>query len=262
LGLNEQQGHQETKSDSTSIKDTAPLDSITPREAQPSSTVTLAQNEEFNTSSRGDPTMPNIRDLVTEKLSKSSTDPNERLLIRSSLKDLLDSSAVKRFLKSETLNATWLDKVDIQKLADFITDRALSVFAVLIKMGKPDLIKTFFQEEGFEESMLPIKYRGPMSGWSVESYFSETSNPVLQKIFTSDAWQYADVADFCELYQWNFFPLVFTKERFYYTVPSNMRLPYAPAHEALETTHSNYSRVEKKSIYRECFESNIVRNPV
>ncbi|KAJ2995681.1 hypothetical protein NUW58_g1203 [Xylaria curta] len=254
LGLNEQQGRQETIGDSTNRKDTTLSDSRTPQESLHSSTVKLVQNQEPSISSSVDPTMHDIRDVITEKLRESGTDQGERFLIRSALEPLLRPETVKDVLN----DAKWLGKdVDIQKLADFIKDKALSVFAILIKMDKPHLIKSFFHEKDFKDSMLPIKYDGPRSDWFVESYFSKTSNAVLRKVFTQNGWKYADVVEFCDTHQWHFFPLVFTKERFRYDVPSDMRLPYAPANKVLKTTHSNYSRVERKSIYRECFESNI-----
>ncbi|KAI0908761.1 hypothetical protein F4823DRAFT_639853 [Ustulina deusta] len=127
-------------------------------------------------------------------------------------------------------------------------------------MDRPHLIKSFHRDD-FNENMLPIRYEGARSKWSVKSYFNKASNAAsdaaLQEIFTQDGWTYSDVAEFCDTNQWHFFPLVFTKERFRYKISSDMRLPYTPAAMELKTTHSNYSRVEKRSIYAECFESSI-----
>ncbi|KAI0858191.1 hypothetical protein F4860DRAFT_505517 [Xylaria cubensis] len=123
-------------------------------------------------------------------------------------------------------------------------------------MSKPGLIKSFHVHD-FEENMLPIKYEGKRSEWSVKSYFNTSSDVTLQKIFTQDTWIYADVAEFCDTNQWHFFPLVFSKERFRYIIPSDMRLPYTPAAKELKTAGTNYSLVEKRSIYSECFESSI-----
>ncbi|KAI8952093.1 hypothetical protein F4801DRAFT_589163 [Xylaria longipes] len=126
-------------------------------------------------------------------------------------------------------------------------------------MDRPHLIKSFYRDD-FNENMLPIRYEGARSNWSVKSYFGKASNTAsdaaLQDIFTQDGWTYSDVAEFCDTNQWHFFPLAFTKERFRYEISSDMRLPYTAAKE-LKTTNSNYSRVEKRSIYPECFESSI-----
>ncbi|KAI0543765.1 hypothetical protein F4679DRAFT_577374 [Xylaria curta] len=122
-------------------------------------------------------------------------------------------------------------------------------------MSKPRLIKSFHVHD-FKENMLPIKYEGKPSEWSVKSYFNTASDSTLEKIFTQDEWIYADVAEFCDTNQWHFFPLVFTKERFRYNIPSDMRLPYTPAAKELKTAGTNYSLVEKRSIYSECFKSN------
>ncbi|TRX89459.1 hypothetical protein FHL15_009628 [Xylaria flabelliformis] len=193
------------------------------------------------------------RNRIAEKLGESNTNNAEQFLIRSSLKLILDIETVKHILNEVGLGG---NGDQVQTLAEFIIDRALPVFAILIKMSKPCLIKSFHVHD-FEENMLPIKYEGKRSEWSVKSYFNTASDVTLQKIFTQDKWIYADVAEFCDTNQWHFFPLVFTKERFRYIIPSDMRLPYTPAAKELKTAGTNYSLVEKRSIYSECFESSI-----
>ncbi|KAI0185042.1 hypothetical protein EV127DRAFT_515589 [Xylaria flabelliformis] len=205
-------------------------------------------------SSNVDSSMLNeTRNRIAEKLGESNTNNAEQFLIRSSLKLLLDIETVKHILNEVKLGE---NGDQIQTLAEFIIDRALPVFAILIKMSKPGLIKSFHVHD-FEENMLPIKYEGKRSEWSVKSYFNTASDVTLQKIFTQDTWIYADVAEFCDTNQWHFFPLVFTKERFRYIIPSDMRLPYTPAAKELKTAGTNYSLVEKRGIYSECFESSI-----
>ncbi|KAI1108803.1 hypothetical protein F5Y14DRAFT_456674 [Nemania sp. NC0429] len=190
----------------------------------------------------------NIRDLIAE-------DPREGFFTRSSLVSLLTIETVKKVLS----RVGWEeDTIDIQELAQFVIDRALSVFAILIKSKTPHLIESFRRDD-FDESMLPIKCGGSSSKWSITSYFDNSSNraseAVVRKIFTEEnGWTYADVVDFHDN-QWPFLPLVFTKERFRYEISSNMRLPYTPA--AKELGHSNNSRVEKRSIYRGYFKSDI-----
>lgn len=193
-----------------------------------------------------------IRDRITEMLDAVQ---EEGFLTRSSLVDLLNIETVKGVIG---------DAGKIPTLAEFIIARALSVFAILIKMDKPNLIKSFHRDD-FNENMLPITYNGNGSDWSVKSYFNKASSTAsdvaLQEIFTQDGWTYSNVADFCSTNQWLFFPLVFTEEKFRYQISSKMRLPYTPttAAEDLKTAHSNNSRVEKRSIYRECFKTSIVR---
>lgn len=260
LGLSGERDHPATAGDPTVRQGTTFLDSQTPQQVLHSSTIKLAQYQETNISSSVDSTMLNIiRDDITEKLGESNANKEERFLIRSSLEPLLTFQTVEHILNE----AKWLGGgVDIPTLATFIIDRALSVFAILIKMDRPHLIKSFHRDD-FNENMLPIRYEGARSKWSVKSYFNKASNAAsdaaLQEIFTQDGWTYSDVAEFCDTNQWHFFPLVFTKERFRYKISSDMRLPYTPAAMELKTTHSNYSRVEKRSIYAECFESSIVR---
>ncbi|KAI1173823.1 hypothetical protein F4777DRAFT_589617 [Nemania sp. FL0916] len=127
-------------------------------------------------------------------------------------------------------------------------------------MEKPELIKTFHRDD-FNENMLPIEHEGSKNRWSVKSRFNETSNTasdmVLQKVFAPPEWRYTDVDNFCETNQWHFFPLVFTQEKFRYEIPSDMRLPYAPATKKAKTAASNNSRVQMRSIYAECFKSSI-----
>ncbi|KAI1420106.1 hypothetical protein F5Y12DRAFT_792268 [Xylaria sp. FL1777] len=152
------------------------------------------------------------------------------------------------------------EKLGNSILAKFIIDKAFLVFAILIRMDRPHLIESFYKAR-FDQNMLPIRYKGTMSGWSVESYFKTStiaSDVALNDIFTQEKnWSYSDVADFCDTNQWHFFPLIFTKEKFRYEISSDMRLPYTPATKELKTTNSNYSRVEKRSIYPECFKSSV-----
>ncbi|KAI1734660.1 hypothetical protein F4680DRAFT_470682 [Xylaria scruposa] len=205
-------------------------------------------------SSNVDSSMLNeTRNRIAEKLGESNANKAEQFLIRSSLELVLDIETVKLILHEVKLGG---NGVQIQTLADFIIKRALPVFAILIKMSKPRLIKSFHVHD-FKENMLPIKYEGRPSEWSVKSYFNTASDATLQKIFTQGEWIYADVAEFCDTNQWHFIPLAFTKERFRYSIPSDMRLPYTPAAKELKTAGTNYSLVEKRSIYSECFQSNI-----
>ncbi|KAI0107272.1 hypothetical protein GGR51DRAFT_571210 [Nemania sp. FL0031] len=107
-------------------------------------------------------------------------------------------------------------------------------------MDKPYWIARFYRDD-FEEN----------------SCFETNPNAVLEQIFLpSDWWISSNTTDFCHN-QWCFFPLVFREETFRYTIPSSMRLPYTKYVKKSKAEDSNYSRVEKRSIYQECFECRI-----
>ncbi|KAK5630875.1 hypothetical protein RRF57_006590 [Xylaria bambusicola] len=257
LGSNRERGHLD-RDDPNFQQDSTILYLQTPQQALSNSTIDRGQSQEAKMVSSDELNkLENIRDEITEKLRESNENKEERFLVRSSLKAFLDIQSVQHILREGKLQE---NEANILTLAQFIIERALSVFAILIKMDRPHLIKTFHRDD-FDEDMLPIRYEGARSKWSVKPYFKKASNPtsnvVLQEIFTQGGWTYSDVAEFCDTNQWHFFPLVFTRERFRYNISSDMRLPYTPAAKELKTAHSNYSRVAKRSIYPECFKSSI-----
>ncbi|KAI0401305.1 hypothetical protein F4802DRAFT_433418 [Xylaria palmicola] len=194
-----------------------------------------------------------VQGYIMEMMWDTSLHKEEQFVLRSSLKPVLNIWTVEHVLNQ----ATWLESgFDTSKVAQFIIDKALSVFAILIKMGTPNLINNFYRND-FSESMLPIIYEWPMPFKSCfDETFNTATNATLQEIFTHDEWTLSNIMDFCSA-QWEFFPLVFTEERFLYKISRFMRLPYTPAAKELKSASSEYSRVEKRSIYRECFKSNI-----
>jgi hypothetical protein len=212
------------------------------------------------TSSADSTMLDDIWGSIDEELKKSSKNHWEQFLTRSSLEPLLKLQTVQTILQEQTCRKLLGRDVSIPGLADFVVKRALLVFAILIRMNKPYLIKSFNRDD-FDESMLPIKYTGPKSAWSVESCVDKAHNTVLREIFCQNVWKYYDVGGFCDTHQWLFLPQVFTEERFRYKISRDMRLPYTRPVEDSKTNDSNYSRVEKRSIYRECFNSRIVRTP-
>ncbi|KAI1126446.1 hypothetical protein F5Y10DRAFT_293840 [Nemania abortiva] len=247
-------GEQDTKGktgDHTTGQDTVLPGSSTSKQPLRSSALTHAQHQDTDISSNVCLTMEHVRGAITEKLRESNPTSKKRFLTRSSLESLLGIRFVERILNDRLGR-----EVSIQMLAEFVVSRALSVFAILIMMDKPYLIESFYRDD-FDESMLPIRCKGTMTDWSVESYFNKNSNTTLKEIFSQHGWTFSDVADICDIYQWQFFPLVFTEETFRYEIPSDMRLPYTQSVKQLKTTNSYYSCVEKRSIYHECFKSTI-----
>src|SRR5207244_2744375 len=78
----------------------------------------------------------NIEDAIETKLAASAIQHPDRFLTRGSLEPLLQSEKVEEILKecAHKKGLGW--NVSIPALAKFITEEALSVFAILIRMRK------------------------------------------------------------------------------------------------------------------------------
>jgi hypothetical protein len=199
-------------------------------------------------------------EVINSALAASADHTEEQFLTEASLKPLMEFETVERILNEHTCRRFLKRDISIPILAGFITKHTVSVFAIVIWMEKPHLIEHFYRDGGFEQSMLPVKCTGSNSGWAVESCTDKAYNKALSEIFCQASWRFRDVQDFCTN-QWPFSPQRFVEGNFRYELSYFTRKPFTRTWPMLGAGHSNYSRVEERSIHTDCLLTKIVRIP-
>lgn len=120
------------------------------------------------------------------------------------------------------------------ELLQFILERALKIFSILLIIRKPELITTFYKN-GFGQDKLPVDLSSD------------------QKMLEQDGWKSYVIDSFCEK-QWLFTSPTFTSGQFRYDFVKFYRLPFTTAGKRANQGASHYSTVEERSIHADHIE--------
>jgi hypothetical protein len=183
------------------------------------------------------------------------------------LRRLTTPEAVKKVLQEYSTEVRLTQNITISDLAQFYSDRAFKVFAILTTNRCFDLIEHFYRK-GFRDDMLPVRKRRleqDSMTWEIESCnkraFDGNRVPEVFRWGPSSPWGRDSyrVDQFCQHWQWPFVPPVFVVGNFRYIFPEETRLPFTRSGEKKDSDATTlYSYVEKMSVHA----SHLPKNPV
>jgi hypothetical protein len=183
------------------------------------------------------------------------------------LAKLTTPEAVKEVLQERKSELKLSPYVDLSELAEFFSQKAFKVFAILATNQGFDLMEHFWRNN-FQNDMLPVRKRmleDGTNGWVIEScnkdVLDDTKVCEVFRSGSSSPWgpNPYRIKQFCENWQWPFVPPVFVESTFRYKFPEETRLPFTRDGETKDSQFSLYSYVQEKSIHIDHLPRNLVR---
>lgn len=195
-----------------------------------------------------------LRTIFTGVREREPEKPQERFIAHSELKAHLNVGVVRAIIEGAEC-CRGLEG----KIANYVIEHALVIFATLIMLEEPDLIELFY-EENIDDGYLPVKINGLGRDFVVKPYRPVAGNSnALEKKFCDKVWRRRrDAEMFCD-YQWLFLPQIFVENQFRYQILGKTPLPFTEVRRKLKDGDTNYSCVEERTIHRDCFPATIVR---
>jgi hypothetical protein len=147
---------------------------------------------------------------------------------------------------------------DLTSLNDFVTNKAFSIFGILLIREQEDRIISFYNS-GFGDDMLPVRKKSVALEDGDEFWTVESCRPRRDGGGTSilnpdrqDPWKGVDAEDI-QHFQWRFLAQVFKSSTFRYTIREECVLPLTKPgpKRPSEDGSRPYSWVEEWSIHRD-----------
>ncbi|KAK1843875.1 tol-like protein [Colletotrichum chrysophilum] len=168
-----------------------------------------------------------------------------KFLPYSSLKDVISTQVV-----ADTLTRRRdISPGTASKIASFVCGKpeARRIFAILVWIGKTDLIDTFYRYN-FVDNILPLYVE---TDGTVETYTKRSGNSeVTHKVFSDERWQEESPDIFCDA-QWQFLGPIFNEHQFEYSFLKEHRMPFLKQPSGHRESH--FSTVEKWCIHKAHF---------
>jgi len=184
-----------------------------------------------------------LRDkLRAEMVLKQRTDLS--FIPEGVLKELITKNDVQTALRKHRLSS------DISKVADFVCDKAIRLFAILVWNESEILIEQFYKFD-FGDQNLPVEVDIDDDNDYVEAstFVSGKSIVIKKHPFNFDPWTDRVLNYFCDFEQWCFLSPVFNDGVFRYHFHKRHRIPFVDLRPGV-TKETNFSIVEERRIHR------------